>query len=127
MDKRFQTDQINQSLLLPPSPHDWLPEGHLGRFIADMTEELDLVRQRFCKVTTTNAVRLNTVSAGNGFDEMKPLKKIIGDSRIVALGEAPHGTRKFFQLKHRMLEFLATEMGFTVFSIEANMPEANRI
>src|ERR1051326_7644267 len=27
----------------------------------------------------------------------------------------------------RMLEFLATEMGFTIFSIEANMPEAYRL
>jgi erythromycin esterase-like protein len=58
---------------------------------------------------------------------MQPLKKIIGDARIVALGEATHGTREFFQLKHRMLEFLATEMGFTIFSIEANMPEAYRV
>src|SRR5205807_2884037 len=37
------------------------------------------------------------------------------------------GTREFFQLKHRMLEFLASEMGFTIFSIEANMPEAYRL
>jgi erythromycin esterase-like protein len=58
---------------------------------------------------------------------MKPLKKLIGKARIVSLGEATHGTREFFQLKHRMLEFLATEMGFTIFSIEANMPEAYRL
>jgi erythromycin esterase len=43
------------------------------------------------------------------------------------MGEATHGTREFFQLKHRMLEFLATEMDFTIFSIEANMPEAYRL
>ncbi|WP_395842540.1 erythromycin esterase family protein [Archangium violaceum] len=39
--------------------------------------------------------------------------------RVVALGEATHGTREFFQLKHRMFEFLVTRMGFTVFAIEA--------
>jgi erythromycin esterase-like protein len=38
-----------------------------------------------------------------------------------------HGSREFFQLKHRMLEFLATQMGFTIFSIEANMPEAYKL
>jgi len=74
-----------------------------------------------------NAVRLKTPEAGNGFADMQPLKKIIGNARIVSLGEATHGTREFFQLKHRMLEFLATEMGFTIFSIEANMPEAYRL
>lgn len=74
-----------------------------------------------------NAVRLKTPEAGYGFADMQPLKKIIGNARIVSLGEATHGTREFFQLKHRMLEFLATEMGFTIFSIEANMPEAYRL
>ncbi|HWR53606.1 MAG TPA: erythromycin esterase family protein [Bryobacteraceae bacterium] len=58
---------------------------------------------------------------------MAPLRKIVGDARIVALGEATHGTREFFQLKHRMLEFLVTQMGFSIFSIEANMPEAYRL
>ena len=74
-----------------------------------------------------NAIRLNTVEAGHGFVDMQPLKKIIGDARVVSLGEATHGSREFFQLKHRMLEFLATEKGFTIFSIEANMPEAYRL
>ncbi len=74
-----------------------------------------------------NAVKLQTPEAGHGFTDMQPLKKIVGTARIVSLGEATHGTREFFQLKHRMLEFLTTEMGFTIFSIEANMPEAYRL
>jgi erythromycin esterase len=69
------------------------------------------------------AIQLKTAEAGNGFDDMQPLKKLIGGAHLVALGEATHGTREFFQLKHRMLEFLASEMGFTVFGIEATMPE----
>lgn len=71
-----------------------------------------------------NAVRLRTAEPGQGFDDLQPLKKLIGNARLVALGEASHGTREFFQLKHRMLEFLVHEMGFTVFGIEATMPEA---
>jgi erythromycin esterase-like protein len=74
-----------------------------------------------------NAIRLRTVAAGHGFVDMRPLKKTIGNASIVALGEATHGSREFFQLKHRMLEFLATEMSFNIFSIEANMPEAYRL
>lgn len=74
-----------------------------------------------------HAVRLQTAEAGHGFADMQPLKKIVGNARIVSLGEATHGSREFFQLKHRMLEFLASEMDFTIFSIEANMPEAYRL
>ena len=31
-------------MLLPPSPMDWLPEGHLARFILDLVKELELGR-----------------------------------------------------------------------------------
>jgi erythromycin esterase-like protein len=45
----------------------------------------------------------------------------------VALGECTHGSREIFQMKHRLLEFLASEMGFTILSVEGNMPEARRV
>jgi len=70
------------------------------------------------------AIPLNTVVAGHGFSDLQPLKRLVREARIVSLGEATHGTREFFQLKHRILEFLVSEMGFTVFAIEASMPEA---
>jgi erythromycin esterase len=69
------------------------------------------------------AITLKSVEASNGFKDMQPLKKVVGQARIVALGEATHGTREFFQLKHRMLEFLVSEMDFNIFAIEATMPE----
>jgi len=42
MGKCFRSDDLNQILLLPPSLHDWLPEKHLARFVADIVEALDL-------------------------------------------------------------------------------------
>lgn len=81
----------------------------------------------FTEWTRSHAIALKTVEAGHGFDDMEKLGKTVGNARIVALGEATHGTREFFQLKHRIIEFLATNKGFTIFSIEANMPEAYRL
>ena len=75
----------------------------------------------------SHSVQLKTPNAGSGFDDLRGLKNMIGDARIVALGEATHGTREFFQMKHRVTEYFASEMGFTMFAIEANMPEAYRI
>ena len=94
-------------------------EQHAARLEAKR-DTLDAVR-RWIK---SNAIPIRTVIAGNGFDDLQPLRKIIGSAHLVALGEATHGAREFFQLKHRMLEFLVSEMGFTVFGIEAAMPEA---
>jgi len=40
--KRYRPWNHEQSFLLPPSPHDWLPEGHLVYFVLDVVKELDL-------------------------------------------------------------------------------------
>ena len=74
-----------------------------------------------------HAVPLKTVDPAADDADLMPLKEMIGDARIVGLGEASHGTSEFFTLKHRLVHFLATELGFTVFAIEANMPEAYRL
>ena len=42
MNKRFRVCDLDQPFLLPPSLQDWLPEGHLARFVADVSHELDL-------------------------------------------------------------------------------------
>lgn len=66
------------------------------------------------------AIRLQHVEAGNGFADLQPLKQVWKDVRVIGLGEITHGTREFFQVKHRLLEFLVREMGFTAFAIEAS-------
>jgi transposase len=40
--KTYRPYTPKQSFLLPPSPLEWVPEGHLCRFILDIVEELDL-------------------------------------------------------------------------------------
>jgi erythromycin esterase len=73
------------------------------------------------------AIPLTAVTAGSGFADLQPLKQVLKDVTVVGLGEATHGTREFFQFKHRMLEFLAVELGFTVFVIEASYAACLRI
>jgi transposase len=42
MGTTFRRYAPEQSILLPPSPRDWLPEGHLAYFISDTVDNLDL-------------------------------------------------------------------------------------
>lgn len=42
MPTTFRPCAPDQSLLFPPSPRDWLPEGHLAFFIADTVAAVDL-------------------------------------------------------------------------------------
>lgn len=65
--------------------------------------------------------------AGGDLADMKPLRAMVRGARIVALGEATHGTREFFQMKHRVLEYLVLREGFRLFLIEANLTEARAV
>ena len=42
MSKQFRNCNLDQAFLLPPSLQDWLPEGHLARFVAEVVGTLDL-------------------------------------------------------------------------------------
>ncbi len=46
------------------------------------------------------------------------------NTKIVAFGEATHGTREFFQMKHRMFRYLVENHGFKAFVFEIDMGEA---
>lgn len=74
-----------------------------------------------------HAIPIDTAEAEHGFADLAPWRDLIGDARIVALGECTHGSREVFQMKHRLVEYLATELGFTIFAIEASTPEAQAV
>ena len=59
--------------------------------------------------------------------DLWPVSNIVGNAHIVGLGEGTHGTGEFFQMKHRLLEYLAQKQGFTIFAMEANMPESDAV
>jgi hypothetical protein len=43
LDKAFRAYHPGQMYLLPPSIDDWVPEGHLWRFVSELVDEvLDL-------------------------------------------------------------------------------------
>lgn len=52
--------------------------------------------------------------------DLAAFSEMVGDARIVSLGEATHGTREHFQLKGRIVEHLVESEGFSAFAIEAS-------
>lgn len=51
-----------------------------------------------------NAVPVKAMELGKGFRDLQPIKKIIGNARVVALGESVHAAHEFYQVRHRLLE-----------------------
>ncbi len=74
-----------------------------------------------------HAIPLTSDDPASDSDDLMFLKDLVGDARVVSLGEATHGTREFFRIKHRLVKFLVEDMGFTHFGIEASMPNCQAI
>ena len=70
------------------------------------------------------AIPLRTLNAGSGFDDLTPLRAIFQNARVIGLGESTHGTSEFQRVKHRLVEFLVTQMGYTAFAMEAAYSDA---
>jgi len=69
------------------------------------------------------SIPLKTVEAGNGLEDMEPLREILKDVQVVGMGESTHGSREIFQMKHRMFEFLVTKLDYKIFALEASLPD----
>src|SRR5215475_2436086 len=67
-----------------------------------------------------NALPLASVEPGSPFHDLAPLRPMLSKARVVSLGESTHGTREFFKLKHRLIEYCVSELGFTIIAFEAN-------
>ena len=107
-----------QSLLLPPSPDEWLPEGHLAYFIGDTVDALDLsaFHARYAGGGPRNqpfhpAMMVKVLLYGYAtgvFSSRKLAKKLHEDVafRVLAAGNFPaHRTLSDFRALH--LEELA--------------------
>lgn len=66
------------------------------------------------------------------FDDLKTadlsaLLERIGDSKVVLLGEATHGTSEFYRFRARLTRELIERKGFNVVAVEADWPDAAAI
>lgn len=55
------------------------------------------------------------------------LLDLVGDARLVLLGEATHGTHEFYRERGQITKRLIREKGFTGVAVEADWPDAYRI
>ncbi len=55
------------------------------------------------------------------------LEEIIGDARIVLIGESSHGTHEFYEARAEITKWLIEEKGFCAVAAEADWPDAYRV
>ncbi|MGH9681831.1 MAG: erythromycin esterase family protein, partial [Candidatus Acidiferrales bacterium] len=59
--------------------------------------------------------------------DFDPLIQLIGNSRLVLIGEASHGTHEFYRVRAQITKRLIEEKGFTAVAAEADWPDAYRV
>lgn len=67
---------------------------------------------------------ITSLIPNNDLSDLPKLNEILKNKSIVALGEATHGTSEFFTVKHRLVEYLVTQMNFRIFVIEGDFAGA---
>jgi len=60
-------------------------------------------------------------------DGLRPLVEAIGDTRLVLIGEASHGTHEFYRTRAELTKALVAERGFNLVAVEADWPDAYRV
>jgi len=84
-------------------------------------------KKSFADWVTDHALAADTLDPQAPLDDLEPLREVIGDARVVAIGESAHYVREFYLLRHRLLRFLVERLGFTVYALEAPFTEAHAI
>ena len=72
------------------------------------------------EVLTNHVHPLTSVAPDNTGDDLDPIGDIVTTVNVFGMGEASHGTREFFRVKHRIFRFLVEEHGFRLLGFEGN-------
>ena len=74
-----------------------------------------------------NALTIRSIDPSDTeFSDLMPLKKAIGDARVVMLGEATHTDGNTYLAKGRLIKFLHEKMGFDVIAFESGFYDLSR-
>jgi len=67
------------------------------------------------------------IDAPGGVPPRAALEELIGDARIVLIGESSHGTHEFYEARAAITRWLIEEKGFCAVAAEADWPDAYRV
>ena len=59
--------------------------------------------------------------------DLKPLTTVVGNARVIGLGEAEHGVHEFFAFRNRFLQFAVQALGVTAIAVESGYTESNAV
>ena len=87
----------------------------------------DTAREARIAYLKKHAISVRSIDAEDGnMADLEPLRQVIGNRRIVMLGESSHGDGATFAAKSRLIKFLHQRMGFDVLAFESGFYETRK-
>ncbi|ASQ86342.1 erythromycin esterase family protein [Mycobacterium intracellulare] len=77
--------------------------------------------------TPEEVIASAAIDAPAGVPSREALDELIGDARIVLIGESSHGTHEFYAARAEITQWLIDEKGFCAVAAEADWPDAYRV
>jgi erythromycin esterase-like protein/predicted phosphoribosyltransferase len=77
--------------------------------------------------TPAEVIRSVAVDAPAGIPLRETLEELIGDARVVLIGESSHGTHEFYEARAAITKWLIEKKGFCAVAAEADWPDAYRV
>ncbi len=78
-------------------------------------------------VTDTALIRSEMAAVDEGVPDDRVLFDLVGDARLVLLGDASHATHEFHAARAHMTRRLIEDQGFCAVAVEADWPDAYRV
>ncbi len=77
--------------------------------------------------TPAELVASAAIDAPGGIPSHEVLEDLIGDARVVLIGESSHGTHEFYEARAEITKWLIENKGFNAIAAEADWPDAYRV
>ncbi|MCV7091198.1 erythromycin esterase family protein [Mycobacterium interjectum] len=91
------------------------------------TPTTEALASRAAARTPAEVIRGVAIDAPQGLPPGETLEELIGDARVVLIGESSHGTHEFYQARAAITKWLIEEKGFGAVAAEADWPDAYRV
>jgi erythromycin esterase-like protein len=75
----------------------------------------------------TQAIATTAHPMQGALKDFDSILELVGDARLVLIGEATHGTHEFYRRRAELTERLIVEKGFSAVAAEADWPDAWRV
>ena len=85
-----------------------------------------ILLMKIIEARTQDFIKSYSLISGSPVDYLS-LLDMIGDARIVLIGEASHGTHEFYRERTRITQELIRKKGFNAIAVEADWPDAYRV